>query len=214
MIAREIGAACEPTSAEFAARLADWQAAHSLVGTGEMDATTIAAMANVWLMRRPFVAASKIECPDAPNAETLMRTDPAEAFGGKTISARIDALAAYRRMAAAMRGEPGAEAAALKIASAYRDPIEEAARCADGGCGTPAKARCSAHRTGLAFDFYLGAAPGLDPFSTDPANRLFISRTPTYRWLVKNADRFGFVNYPYEPWHWEWTGEPKQDRTR
>jgi zinc D-Ala-D-Ala carboxypeptidase len=20
--------------------------------------------------------------------------------------------------------------------------------------------------------------------------------------------RFGFVNYPFEPWHWEWTGEP------
>ena len=31
---------------------------------------------------------------------------------------------------------------------------------------------------------------------------------PAYRWLVANADRFGFVNYPFEPWHWEWTGEP------
>ena len=37
--------------------------------------------------------------------------------------------------------------------------------------------------------------------------RLYMTKTPTYRWLVANAGRFGFVNYPFEPWHWEWTGE-------
>ena len=63
------------------------------------------------------------------------------------------------------------------------------------------------HRTGLAFDFVLGNGPGDALFSTSPANRLALSQTPAYRWLVANADRFGFVNYPYEPWHWEWTGE-------
>jgi hypothetical protein len=26
--------------------------------------------------------------------------------------------------------------------------------------------------------------------------------------MVANAARFGFVNYPFEPWHWEWTGAP------
>ena len=26
--------------------------------------------------------------------------------------------------------------------------------------------------------------------------------------LVKNAARFGFVNYVFEPWHWEWVGDP------
>jgi LAS superfamily LD-carboxypeptidase LdcB len=34
-----------------------------------------------------------------------------------------------------------------------------------------------------------------------------MTRTATYRWLLANAGRFGFVNYPFEPWHWEWTGE-------
>jgi LAS superfamily LD-carboxypeptidase LdcB len=34
-----------------------------------------------------------------------------------------------------------------------------------------------------------------------------MSGTPAYRWLVANAGRFGFVNYVFEPWHWEWTGE-------
>jgi LAS superfamily LD-carboxypeptidase LdcB len=55
---------------------------------------------------------------------------------------------------------------------------------------------------------FVGAAPGGRPESTDDANRLFQSRTATYRWLVANAGRFGFVPYPFEPWHWEWTGEP------
>ena len=34
------------------------------------------------------------------------------------------------------------------------------------------------------------------------------SRTDSLRIsLVTRATRFGFVNYPFEPWHWEWTGE-------
>ena len=35
-------------------------------------------------------------------------------------------------------------------------------------------------------------------------SRLHMTRGPTYRWLVRNAGRFGFVPYVYEPWHWEW----------
>jgi LAS superfamily LD-carboxypeptidase LdcB len=34
-----------------------------------------------------------------------------------------------------------------------------------------------------------------------------MTTTPTYQWLVAHAHRYGFVNYPFEPWHWEWTGE-------
>jgi LAS superfamily LD-carboxypeptidase LdcB len=57
-------------------------------------------------------------------------------------------------------------------------------------------------------DIYLGSAPGYPPESSDDANRLYESRAPAYLWLVANAERFGFVNYAFEPWHWEWTGEP------
>jgi LAS superfamily LD-carboxypeptidase LdcB len=93
--------------------------------------------------------------------------------------------------------------------SAFRDPAQDTARCASqNNCQGIVRARCSAHRTGLAMDIYLGTAPGFKPSSTDDANRLFISRGPAYRWLAANAGRFGFVNYPFEPWHWEWTGEP------
>ena len=56
-------------------------------------------------------------------------------------------------------------------------------------------------------DLYLGAAPGQAPELSDDVNRLYQSKSPVYAWLVANASRFGFVNYPFEPWHWEWTGE-------
>ncbi len=209
LIAREIGAACAPQTAAFASRLALWQSTHALSGAGRMDAATLSAMGRLWLLRRPFVVASQTACPPSPNAATLAPAAAPEAYGGKRILARPAALDAYRRMAAAAGRDLAPPGAQLKIASAFRGPLEEALRCAFGaGCGTPGKARCSAHRTGLAFDFYLaGAGSPSGAFSTASANRLALSRTPTYRWLVDNADRFGFVNYPYEPWHWEWTGE-------
>ena len=56
-------------------------------------------------------------------------------------------------------------------------------------------------------DIYLGHAPGYAADSSADANRLYMTEGPAYRWLVANADRFGFVNYPFEPWHWEWAGE-------
>jgi D-alanyl-D-alanine carboxypeptidase len=56
-------------------------------------------------------------------------------------------------------------------------------------------------------DLYVGQAPGYGPDSSADLNRRYMSRTPAYRWLVGNAARFGFAPYPFEPWHWEWTGE-------
>ncbi len=208
LVAREIGTACAPQTAGFAYRLALWQSAHAVAAGGRLDAATLSKMSTIWLLRRPFVGASHKTCPPSPDEATLMQADTMEAYGGKKVLGRAGALTAYRQMVEAARRDLGQAVPQLRIASAYRGPIEEAVRCALGGCGTPAKARCSAHRTGLAFDFYLGVAPGSNAFSTDPANRLYLSQTPTYHWLVSNADRFGFVNYPYEPWHWEWTGEP------
>jgi LAS superfamily LD-carboxypeptidase LdcB len=124
---------------------------------------------------------------------------------------RPAALAAWRQLVAAARAlvpELAADKRLLTIFSAYRSPDYDDARCArEQNCQGIVRAACSAHRTGLAMDLYLGAAPGFAPDSSDDANRLFISRSPAYRWLVANAARFGFVNYAFEPWHWEWTGE-------
>jgi zinc D-Ala-D-Ala carboxypeptidase len=214
LIGHELGIACPPPSQAFAAALGAWQRAHRLPANGVMDEATLRAFDLVWLARRPFVASSAHgQCPSPPPLASLAMTAPAEGYLGKPIQLRPGTLAAYRRMVAAARAESPAIAAdpkLLTIFSGYRDPAADAADCAaKGDCATPARAgTCSAHRTGLAMDIYLGSAPGYDPASSDDANRLFESRTPAYLWMVANAARFGFVNYPFEPWHWEWTGEP------
>jgi hypothetical protein len=207
LIAREIATTCAPDTAGFAKAFSLWQAAHSLAATGAVDAPAMSSLATLWQLRRPFVGAMKTGCPASPPAPSLAAAAPEEAFGGKTIQVRPAVLDAYRRMVAAARQETALPTPLLSIASAYRGPAEETARCADGGCINPFTAHCSAHRTGLALDLYLGGAPGFDAFSTAEQNRQFQSRSPAYAWLVRHADQYGFVPYPFEPWHWEWTGE-------
>lgn len=179
-----------------------------------MDEPTLRAFDVTWLQRRPFLAATAHgQCPAPPAPGDLVAAASGEGYLGKPIQLRPATLAAYRSMAAAARAETPAIAAdprLLTIVSGYRDPAADMADCTlKGDCDTPARAgTCSAHRTGLAMDLYLGAAPGSAPTSSDDANRLYESRTPAYLWLVANAARFGFTPYPFEPWHWEWTGEP------
>lgn len=213
LIGREIGSGCTPDTAGFATALAAWQGQQRLPVTGAMTPDVFARLKGVMQTRRPFVqlAARKV-CP-APPAETSLDWGRAgEGYGGKQVQLRPAALAAWRRMAAAARAEVPAIAADprnLQIFSAYRSPDYDAARCLrDGNCdGIARAATCSPHRTGLVMDIYVGQAPGFEPDSSADPNRLFMSQTAAYRWLVANADRFGFINYPFEPWHWEWTGE-------
>ena len=212
LAAQELNTPCAPADPGFAKALAQWQGQHGLPPDGIMTEPTLKALNVLWLRRRPFVAATaKGACPPPPEPSRLTFATPAEGYLTKPIQLRATALAAYRQMAAAARRDLPSLAAdkrLMTIFSGYRDPVEEAARCAnDGGCGTISKARCSAHRTGLALDLYLGAAPGFAPESSADPNRLYQSRTDLYRWLVANASRFGFTPYPFEPWHWEWTGE-------
>jgi hypothetical protein len=211
LAAHEIATACPETSPAFAAALAAWQAAHRVGAGGVMDGATLRAMNQTWIARRPFVKLSARACPPAPDEPSLARATPAESYGGKTIELRPGALAAYRAMTAAARQDlpqVRADSRLMTLFSGYRSPAADAARCvAEANCQGVARASCSAHRTGLAMDIDLGAAPGDRIDSADDANRLFIARGAAYRWMVANAGRFGFVPYPFEPWHWEWTGE-------
>jgi zinc D-Ala-D-Ala carboxypeptidase len=208
LIANEIGAACDPTSTGFARALARWQDTHGGTPSGIFGSEDFQAFRAAWnskrnVMRRPGT------CPDPPPEANLAAATPAESYGGKLIQLRPRALQAYRAMIKAARAEaPGTEGY-LQIFSAYRSPAYDEARCArDGNCDGIRRARsCSPHRTGLVMDLYLGAAPGYGPDSTADPNRRFLVRGAAYQWLVKNAARFSFANYPFEPWHWEWTGE-------
>jgi len=210
LIAHEIGVDCAGDSEGFAAALAAWQGAHRLPPSGVMDEATLQALNQVWLNRRPFVAASAHGACPAPPA-VLALTTANEAYGGQPVQLRAGALAAYRRLVAAARADERAVAAEprlLTIFSGYRDPAADAARCVvERNCGTATRAICSAHRTGLAMDLFLGAAPGYPPDSSADPNRLYLSRSTAYLWMIRHAADFGFVNYPFEPWHWEWTGE-------
>jgi zinc D-Ala-D-Ala carboxypeptidase len=211
LIQHEIATACPPDSEGFAAALARWQTANGLGGEGVLTEPVFLAMKRVVQTRRAFVRfTAEGDCPETPDLITAARPD--EGLGGKPVWLQPRALAAYRLMAAAARAEVpeiAADPDGLKIFSGYRSPSADAARCvAEGNCDGLVRARCSPHRTGLAADIYVGHLPGFTADSTADANRLHMTRTAAYLWLVRNAGRFGFVNYVFEPWHWEWTGEP------
>ena len=212
LAAHEIGTGCAADAPGFAEALAEWQRGHALPPTGIMDEATLDALRVVWMRRRPFVIQTRGGvCPPGADPSQLAFARPDEAYGGRPIQLTAGTLGAYRSLVAAARAESPeirADPALLRIVSGFRPSDLEDAKCLMlGGCGTAARANCSAHRTGTAMDLYLGAAPGFGPASADDANRLFLARTPAYAWLVSNAARFGFAPYPFEPWHWEWTGQ-------
>jgi hypothetical protein len=211
-IEQEIGTRCAADTAGFADALARWQRRRGLAPSGVMTVETFAVMKDDWQARRPFVQLrTQGACPPPPPAHDLAEAKPWEGYEGKLVQLRKGALAAYRRMVAAARqGEPAlaARPQLLTLFSAYRSPAYDAARCAhDHNCQGVVRAACSAHRTGLAFDIVLDTAPGYPVDSSADANRLAMVNGLAYRWLVANAGAYGFVNYPFEPWHWEWTGE-------
>lgn len=209
LIANEIATVCPPQSPAFAEALGRWQKAHRLTPDGRMTPQTFAAMYQVWHARRPFSRIDPMNCPAPPPDSELATAEPGESYGNPA-RLRPGALVALRRMrAAAFSTDPqiAADKRNLQIFSGYREPMADMARCfTSGTCDNRRRTWCSAHRTGTAADLFVGDAPGFGPDSTAYEARLYLSRTPTYRWLVKNAWRFGFVNYAYEPWHWEWTG--------
>ncbi len=211
-VQHEIRAHCSPAKAGFAGALGRWQQRKALPPTGVFDAATLMPMKADWQARRPFVVVrTQGLCPAPPPESELRTAASGETLGGKEVRLRLGALEAYRRLVAAARSEDPAIAAdpdTLKLFSGYRSPEADEARCAaENNCQGVVRASCSSHRTGLALDLMVGSAPGFMADSSDDANRLFQSRTPAYRWMVRNAGRFGFVNYVFEPWHWEWTGE-------
>jgi hypothetical protein len=215
-IAQTIGTPCAPDSKGFAATLAGWQKVHRLPATGAINTVTLAAMKNTWQRSRPFVAAfERGSCPAAVSEASLAEISSREGWSGKISKVDPHALAALRRMVAAARAEDprlAHDRQLFAIVSAYRSPAYDAGRCAaQKNCNGVVRARCSPHRTGKALDLNLGSLPGSSPVSSNDANRLYQTRTPAYRWLVKNAGRFGFVNYVFEPWHWEWVGDTQRE---
>ena len=212
LLQKELGTDCEPGTSGFAAALAGFQARYALPATGVFDEATFNVLKGVLQERRPFVMARvRDECPEPPPLRELGYLEVQEEHADRlTRLLRRDVLDAYRRMVAAARYEVPEvrnDPELLQIFSGFRDPEADAARCAaERNCDGLRRAVCSPHRTGTAVDLYVGQLLGMGVDSTRPESRQHMSQGATYRWLVKNAGRFGFVPYIYEPWHWEWVG--------
>lgn len=211
-IAQEIGAACAHDTPGFARDLAAWQGANGLDADGVMGPVAFQAMKSRWQNARPYVAvrASGV-CPAPPSDAELVTLSEVEGYKGKRVQLRSDVAEAYRQMVAAAKHEAPEilqNPEALQVYSGYRSPAYDDARCArDGNCGGIVRASCSSHRTGMTFDLVITPRPGGRVDSTEDANRLAMSQSPEYLWMVENAARFGFVNYVFEPWHWEFVGD-------
>ena len=212
LIQRLLGTEDDAASENFAASLARWQKRAGLKANGVLDAPTFMRMVSTWQSQR-------MKSRVYPQPDQLLTVPPAEFYD----SGRADDLrqverqtyAAYKRMLAAAvadsslqlktrGGELTAAEKYLKIISAFRSrEYQDRLRKLEPNAGRAALAVNSPHFTGRALDIYVGGEPTI----TKDSNRALQTETRAYKWLVKNASRFGFCPYFYEPWHWEYCGQ-------
>jgi hypothetical protein len=212
LIQRLIGTDEDAASESFAASLARWQKRAALDASGVLDEATLMRMISAWQGRR-------VRSSVYPQPDQLLVVPAAEFWD----ASRADELrkverqtyAAYKRMLAAAvadsslqlatrNGELAASEKYLKIISAFRSrEYQDRLRKLEPGAGRAALAVNSPHFTGRALDLYVGGEPTI----TKDSNRAIQIETRAYRWLVRNAERYGFCPYFYEPWHWEYCAQ-------
>ncbi len=210
LIGRLLQTAHGPASKGFSSALMSWQKRSGLRPSGVLDEEALNAMVAEWQGKRlkergypppeDLVTAPASDFYDPTRAEDLRQVER------KTYAAyqRLVATAAADRslgLARSSKGELAPVEKYLKIISAFRSrEYQEKLRLESPNAGRAGLAVNSPHFTGRALDLYLGG----DPVETKDSNRAIQVQTRVYHWLVRNADRFGFRPYYYEPWHWEY----------
>ena len=204
----------EAAGDNFAAALSRWQRTAGLEPSGVLDGDTLYRMVGAWQGARlkHKAHARPDELLLAPSADFYDPSRPEELR-----HVERETYAAYKRMLAAAAadrtlglkltaaGELAPEEQFFKIISAHRSPEYQARlRAQSPNSGRAGLAVNSPHFTGRALDIYVGG----EPVETKDSNRALQVQTAAYRWLVQNAERFGFRPYYYEPWHWEYVGTP------
>jgi hypothetical protein len=210
LIKRLIDTKHDAASVKFALALSRWQAKSGLKSSGVLDEETLYAMIQAWQDAR-------LKDRSVAQSDQLL-TAPISDFYDSTRAVELRQVerrtyAAYKRLVAAAvadkslglaRGAPGELAPDekyLKIISAFRSPeYQEKLRRESPNSGSAGLAVNSPHFTGRALDLYVGG----EPVDTRDSNRALQVETRVYQWLVRNAERFGFRPYCYEPWHWEY----------
>jgi hypothetical protein len=202
LIQRLLNTDTGPETHAFALALSNWQRSMGLAATGVLTQETWLKMVSVFQSRR-------IQDRSTPPSQRLALVSASEFFDPERPEnlryVERQAYAAYKKIVAAASAElslkPGSNEQWLKIVSAFRSPAYQAQlRKQNPRSGRAGLALHSPHFTGRALDVYVGG----EPVSTNDQNRAIQINSKVYRWLVKNADRFGFYPYFYEPWHWEY----------
>lgn len=212
LIQRLLDTRDQPASEDFTKALQKWQKKTGLPTNGVLDDVSFYAMVSEWQGRR-----LKDRTPADPGQ---LLTAPVSDFYDPTRPDELrrverETYAAYRRLVAAAldekslglaragKGELAASEKYLKIISSYRSrEYQEKLRRETPNAGRAGLAVNSPHFTGRALDLYVGG----EPVETNDPNRRIQVNTRVYQWLVRNAERFGFRPYFYEPWHWEYVG--------
>lgn len=200
-------------STELAAAVSQWQKKSGIKSDGIINKTTLFSFINYWQSRRikPIVLAEENRLLTAPISNFYDPTRNVE-----LLKVEKETFAAYKKMIAAAiadksldlkidkEGNLSEEELFLKLVSTYRSPAYQAGlRKKEPNASSAQIAFVSPHFTGRALDIYVGG----EPVTTKDFNRAIQIETPVYKWLVKNAERFGFYPYFYEPWHWEYVPE-------
>jgi zinc D-Ala-D-Ala carboxypeptidase len=210
LIGRLLKTEADSNSPGFALALAQWQAKSGLAQTGVLDEDSLYAMVAEW-------QAARIQNREIAAPESLLTAPLADFYDPERLEelrqVERQTYAAYRRMVAAAiadldlglthvgKDQLAPEEKYLKIISSFRSrEYQEKLRRETPNAGRAGLAVNSPHFTGRALDLYVGG----EPVETKDANRAIQVQTRVYKWLVRNADRFGFRPYYYEPWHWEY----------
>ena len=202
LIGETLNASSEPLTTDFVKSLAAWQKKRGLDANGILDEDALMAMVSQWqgnrLKNRTYATPDQLLTAPSSDFFDPSRTDELRQVERNT-------YAAYKEMVAAAVADPSLKLAPggqfLKIVSSFRSrEYQENLRRQSPDAGSAGLAVNSPHFTGRALDLYVGGSP----VDTKDSNRAVQVNTPVYRWLVRNADRFGFRPYFYEPWHWEY----------
>jgi LAS superfamily LD-carboxypeptidase LdcB len=210
LIAKTLSTQDDSVTVEFAASLANWQKRAGLKSDGVLDEDSLMRMISQWQSNR-------LKTRDYPDPSQLLTAPPADFYDPsrepELRQVERKTYAAYKEMIAAAIADPALNLAHttptelaprekfFKIVSAFRSrEYQDELRRKSPNSGSAGLAVSSPHFTGRALDLYVGG----DPVDTRDDNRAIQVNTPFYRWLVRNAERFGFRPYFYEPWHWEY----------
>jgi len=202
----------DTATSDFAFAVAAWEKRSGLSADGVIDEDALMRLVSQWQSNRlkNRAAATPDQLLTAPGTDFY---DPSRAEELRQVERNT--YAAYKRMIAAALADPALKLARgsagqlapgekyFKIISAFRSrEYQDELRRRSPNAGSAGLAVNSPHFTGRALDIYVGG----DPVDTKDSNRAIQVDTPAYRWLVRNAERFGFRPYFYEPWHWEYVG--------